>query len=441
MPVSRPRLNVPLRVLAVLSLLLIAVAPVLAAPADSGGGARIVLAQPEECDEITVKEDGDIVVDEVTLTEEQLALLDADVLAALQLAAHAAGVACVDVTMDAGEIAVELEISFCPASVGVDAEGTIALEGIEIDPALLDVEMLNLLRGAATAGVDACLSVFVTDNEVLVEVGVDACVTARANEDGSVTVLLGGVEILFPAGSIDDPANVLGRRIEVQIGLAIHASLARDEVELVAEVVEGLDNCVQGRPGVGEVRIDKGFDADGDRGTFGDLEAGPGWTFDFAISSGEVVDRFPTTDEDGQAYFAYTTEEAAPVLTIGEELREGYRLLEPPHCVDQSGDELAYEVAGAQITFTARADGSYICFFLNTPAGPEPTPTVTTAPTAAPTGGQAPTSNRPTITLPPTDVPGSATSSLLNSSPLVFVTLGLVVSGTLLLTLSYGRKR
>ena len=442
MPVSRPQLTVPLTLLAVISLLLIAVAPVLAAPADSGGRAVIVLAQPEECDEITVNEDGDIVVDEVTLTEEQLALLDADVLAALRLTAAAGGAGCVDVEIGAEAITVSAEIQLCSVRVAVDADDNVTVEGVEIDADLLDAELLNLLRAAAAADAEACLQVEVTENEVIVIVQLGVCVTATANDDGSVTVLLGGVEIVFPEGSIVDEAGVLEGAVDLDVGLFIAASLALETDELVLEgLVPEQYGCPEPGP-FGEVFVAKVIDADADPGTVDDQEPAPGWTFDFGISDGETVDEFasPTTDEDGHAYFRYTTDQPTSVLTVTEQLRPGYELIDAS-CRESLGEgeigEPLGEWTGRQVTFAVEAEALYECSFVNARMGPAPT----AVPSAAPTASQGPETNRPTITLPPTDVQGSATSSLLNSLPLVLVTLGLVVSGTLLLTLSYGRKR
>ena len=255
MPISRPRLALPLVLFAALALMLTAIAPVLAAPGGAAGS-RVALTDhidPADCDVITSAE-GVISVGGVALTDAQLLLLDAEAIAALELAAAATaagtGDVCVDVALGEGVITVNADISFCPVTVEVDAEGNVTLDGtVEVDPALLDAELVNLLEAAAEAGVEACVFVTVEDNEVFVDVVVEACVTATLNDDGSVTVDLGGVAIELPADAIVNLDGELEVGVETEIGLAIYASLdvAAETVTLEAEII-ALEGCGEVAP-------------------------------------------------------------------------------------------------------------------------------------------------------------------------------------------------
>ncbi len=250
MPISRPRLALPLMLFAALALMLTAIAPVLAAPGGAAGS-RVALTDhidPADCDVVTVTE-GVISVGGVALTDAQLLLLDAEAIAALELAAAATAVAtgdvCVDVVLGEGIITVNADIVFCPVTVEVDAEGNVTLDGtVELDPALLDAELVNLLEAAAAADVEACVFVTIEDNDVFVDVVVDACVTATLNDDGTVTVDLGGIAIELPADAIVNLDGQLEVDVETEIGLSIFASLdvTAETVVLEAEIIE-IDDC------------------------------------------------------------------------------------------------------------------------------------------------------------------------------------------------------
>ena len=436
------RLAAPLSLLAAMALTLAAVSPGLAAPG-SDADVRPLLAQPEECDEITTGAEGGIVVGGEPLTDAQAASLGPDVVAALMLAAapDTGGVdvadICLDVEIVDGTVTVTGTVQICIAMVQVDEAGNVSVGGIPISTELLSADLLPVLRAAAAADVDACFQAEVTENEVVVVVQVGTCVTATMNNDGSVTVVLGGVDILFPDGSIEDLEGVLQGAAGLEVGLFIVARLTTGTDELVLEgfVPEQFD-CGPGR-GFGQVVIDKAVDADGDRGTFGDLEdGGPGWTFDFAITDGEVLDEFPTTNEDSDAYFSYTTTGSAPVITVTERLPDGWEVLEAS-CMDESNGEPLGDWTGAEVSFTAEPEGGYICFFVNSPTGTEPT----ASPTAAPTADGAPATERPTITQPPTDRSGPRTPAVPDWPILLAVYVSLLAGSALLLAGSGIRGR
>ena len=442
---SRARLAVPMTVLAALVLTVTAVAPVLAAPADAGAGARLTLAQPEECDEIALNAEGNIVVGELVLAEAQLELLDADVVAVLTLAAaaRAAGIGeetlCFDVDIAADAVTVNGDVYFCSVAVEVDAGGNVTVAGIDVDPLLLDAELVNLLRASAAVDDEACLTVTVHDNDVVVRVHVSACGTATLNEDGSVSVDFGGVAIELPAEAIINADNPLEVGAPTATGLSISAELTLETSDL-AYLAEIVDFIFCGAPTGGRVVVAKHINPDPGSGPG---EPAPGWTFAFAITGGEIVDQSPTTDEDGPAVFDFTTD-AGAVITITEERRAGYELVDGAcQPISDGGEPLAPIGVWTDIsvTFPAQPGLITVCTFLNTPAGPEPTPTLTTAPTTAPTGGQGPATNRPTITLPPTDGRVPRTGTVTNWSSLVLVTLGLAVAGTVLLAASRDRRK
>jgi len=205
MPNSRPRLAVPLMVLAVLALMLTAIAPVLAAPSGTAGS-RLALTDhilPGDCDVIVLEGDGDILVNGVALTVAQLALLDADALAALQLAAaadaSAAGTVCVNVTLGVSppSVVVDADIELRPVTVDINADGDVALDGdIVLDAGLFDADMIAALMLAADAGATVCVTLTIEDN--VITVALDAVIelcpaTVGFDTDGNIT--LNGVVI------------------------------------------------------------------------------------------------------------------------------------------------------------------------------------------------------------------------------------------------------
>jgi hypothetical protein len=171
----------------------------------------------------------------------------------LALAAAADGEAaadvCVDVVLGEGVITVNADISLCPVTVEVDGEGDVTLDGVEIDLDLLGVDLVNLLEAAALAEVEACVFVTVDDNDVFVDVVVDACVTATLEDDGAVIVELGGVPIDLPAGAIVNLDGELEVGVAVEIGLSIVGSLdiTGATISLEAEIIE-IDDCGEAEP-------------------------------------------------------------------------------------------------------------------------------------------------------------------------------------------------
>lgn len=186
---------------------------------------------------------------------------------------------------------------------------------------------------------------------------------------------------------------------------------------------------------LGEVIVLKDIDQDGNIVT-DDLEPGPGWTFDFAMTGGEIVEEFPTTDEQGVADFAFDTEQGG-IVTVTEQLEDGHELIDAScHELigeDEIGDPLGAWV-GLSVTFPVQPEVAYLCFFLNAP-----TQAASPAPTQAPGGAVATT--RPRITLPPTDRIRGHRAAEPAWPGLFLITMGLVVGVALLLTPAVRQRR
>ena len=246
MRLVRSPLTVPLTVLAAVLLLLTAVAPVLGAPTGVDGSRTALTAHEiPECDEITFDAEGNLAVGGELLTEAQLALLDTDALGVLALAAAAnaagTGEVCVDVELGEAVVTVNANIEFCPVLLEVDAEGTLTVDGVELDAELLGADLAELLVTFAEAGIETCLLVHVEDNQVTVDALAQACLTSTLNEDGSLTVQFGeGVELEFVAEVVVDAEGVVEVGVPTELGLEITAflDLATDEFLLEVIVIE-----------------------------------------------------------------------------------------------------------------------------------------------------------------------------------------------------------
>ena len=246
MPMSPTRLlRLSLPAVAVLTLALSAASPSLR---PEGGPARpaLLLAShidPEDCDTVTTTSSGDILVGGVALTGAQLAVLDADVLAVLGLAAGATaagtGTICVDVAFGLVPlVTVNADIALCSVTVAVEADGTITIGGVVVPSELLAAPLADFLGAAASAQIGACLEVTVTDNEVLVDAIVDACVLATLHDDGSVSVALGIEMIEFPAGAL---AVTTDLEVDVGVEIALRVTVSSDlETEAVTLQAEGI---------------------------------------------------------------------------------------------------------------------------------------------------------------------------------------------------------
>jgi len=256
MHVSHYHMAVPLAVLATLALLLAAIAPVLAAPSGTSGS-RAVLAShvdPADCEDITTNVDGDIIVDGTALTAAQLALLDADLTAALLLAANASASAdatvdvCVDVVAGTGDLLdINADISVCSVDVTVNGDGTVDLGDVNVDADLLDARLIAALQLAADAAADAdteaCVVVTVTDNAVDADVEVNAivtlCATLIVDANGDFTINGDFIDAdQFINNSSESDFNA-----EVEVGVEITSTVEADGDIFVLVTAFDLAGC------------------------------------------------------------------------------------------------------------------------------------------------------------------------------------------------------
>lgn len=238
--------TVPTKISLVFSVvMLLAMAmPVAAAPRPAGtAGDAAVASHVGTCDTVVVGADGAISVNGVALTDAQLALLSADVRAALQLAADAAANANADVCVDLAvsllplSVVVNADIAVCGAVVLTASSATVG--GVAIPAELLSAGLRQALALAAAANVNACLTTTVTDNTVTTTVTVDACVQARLNSAGQVVVTAGGQEFVLAGFGITGTVGPLTTNAAVTVGLRLGGTvnLATDGQTLFVQVI------------------------------------------------------------------------------------------------------------------------------------------------------------------------------------------------------------
>ncbi|MBA2631850.1 MAG: hypothetical protein H0U86_02415 [Chloroflexi bacterium] len=230
-------------IIAALALMLAAIAPVLAAPTGVSGSRTTLADHVTDCN-VTFDAGGNLLLDGSALTVAEAALLDAllladaELAAALLLAADADADACVNLSIDLpSTITLNADILVCGDVV---IEGAVySVGGAVIGADLLTAELENLLDAAAAAGVEACVGVTVTDNAVTVDVLAQLCVTATLLDTGVVSVDIGGTEFFFD-GLLVDVGGLLEVGVSVEVSLAIVATLdvAAGTVELTLIVSE-----------------------------------------------------------------------------------------------------------------------------------------------------------------------------------------------------------
>ena len=267
-------------VLSLVTLLALAT-PVAAAPsAGQAAGESIVANHVGNCDTIAIAADGTISVNGVALTAAQLALLSADVRAALRLAADADANANADVCID-------ISASLVPVSVVVNADiaicGQVTLTanaasvgGASVPALLLSAGLREALAVAAAARVNACLTTTVTNNGVLTTVTLDACVRARLNGAGQVVVTAGGQDFLLAGFGIVGTVGPLNASAAVTIGLRIGGTLnlLTDAQTLTIRVVT-ISGCAATPPG-GDTGPGGGTNPPGGDGAPGGDDTDPG---------------------------------------------------------------------------------------------------------------------------------------------------------------------
>lgn len=241
----RARLAIPAAVMAAIALLLMAIAPAVAAPETGGSGVGATQATHVTTCNVTFDAGGNLLLDGSALTAAQLAVLDpllagdASLTAAIELAADANADACVNLAIDlAGPSAtINADVSLCGA-VELTAEG-ILIVGTEISADLMSSDLINILEAAAAAGAEACLDVTVTDNDVVVDASVEMCLNATLLDTGVVSVDIGGTEFFFD-GTLIDAGGLLDVGITVEVNLLVVGSvdIAGKSAELFVVVTQ-----------------------------------------------------------------------------------------------------------------------------------------------------------------------------------------------------------
>ena len=255
--------------------------PVAAAPGAGGAtGETVVASHVSNCDTIVIAADGTISVNGVALTAAQLALLSADVRAALRLAADADANANADVCID-------ISASLLPLSVVVNADIAIcgrvtltanaaSIGGASVPALLLSAGLREALAVAAAARVNACLTTTVTNNSVVANLTLDVCVQARLNGAGQVVVTAGGQDFLLAGFGIVGSVGPLNANAAVTIGLRIGGTLnlLTDAQTLTIRVVT-ISGCA-GSPPSGGTGPGGGTNPPGGGGAPGGDDTDPG---------------------------------------------------------------------------------------------------------------------------------------------------------------------
>lgn len=259
MSVARSRLALPLALIAAVALVMAMVPAALAAPSATTSSQPMLADHTGECN-LTVDAEGNLLLDGEVLTGAELAAVEsllatnADLAAALEASADANADACVnlELTVDGPTITagINAHIDICPATVEVNADGDLVINGTVFASDLADSDAAALVAAAAAADVALCAFITVTDSAVAVDLYLEACVTATLNSDGTVTITLGDTDLVLDADAVVDAEAVLeaGAAVEVGIALVGTVDLETDTVELFAEII-AIEGCGEEAPG------------------------------------------------------------------------------------------------------------------------------------------------------------------------------------------------
>jgi hypothetical protein len=224
--------------LAASALLLTMAMPVAAAPTQApAGGSDPALADHVTTCNVTFDAEGNVLLNGTALGVVEAALLnallagDASLAAAFEAAADADADTCINLAIDVPSIDINADIEAC-GDVVFTAE-TVTVGGVEISADLLDAELINLLELAAVGGVDACVFITITDNEVVVDAVAQLCVDATLSDSGVISVVIGSDEF-FLDGTIVDVSGLLDVGVTARVNLLVVATLdvAGESVEL-----------------------------------------------------------------------------------------------------------------------------------------------------------------------------------------------------------------
>jgi hypothetical protein len=115
------------------------------------------------------------------------------------------------------------------------------------------------------------------------------------------------------------------------------------------------------------------IDADGDLATVDDQSAGEGWTFDLALTDGEIVEAYPSTSSSGLAGWLIRTGPEGSSAVVTERIQEDYAVVEAT-CLKlgEDGDNIPVgQFHEGSVTFRIdeAAFATYQCDFFNVLAG------------------------------------------------------------------------
>ena len=249
---TRPRLIVPMTAIAVLALMLAAIAPTRASPGGATGAPAALADHTTECN-VTFDAEGGLLLDGEELAGAELAAVqallaaNADLVVALDAAADANAEACVGLVLDVGEggitAVINADILVCPATVEVNAEGDLVVNGHVFAADLTDSELAALVDAAAAAGVELCAFVRVLDNLVAATVAVEVCAAVTRDSAEQVTIEFGGVEFLLEADAVSGATDLeVGATVEAGVGLSLTLDLDSDTLAVEAGLF-ALEGC------------------------------------------------------------------------------------------------------------------------------------------------------------------------------------------------------
>jgi len=142
---------------------------------------------------------------------------------------------------------IDADISVCSATVTINGDGSVDIGDANVDAELLDARLIAALQLAADAAADAdteaCVVVTVTDNDVDADVEVDAvvtlCATLIVDANGDVTIS----GELIDADQFIDSSSETDFTAEVEVGVRITATVEIDGDIFVLVEAFDLEGC------------------------------------------------------------------------------------------------------------------------------------------------------------------------------------------------------
>ncbi len=142
---------------------------------------------------------------------------------------------------------IDADISVCSATVTINGDGSVDIGDANVDAELLDARLIAALQLAADAAADAdteaCVVVTVTDNDVDADVEVDAvvtlCATLIIDANGDATIN----GDLIDADQFIDSSSETDFTAEVEVGVRITATVEVDDDIFVLVEAFDLEGC------------------------------------------------------------------------------------------------------------------------------------------------------------------------------------------------------